>query len=436
MTAGKNNIVVYEHDRLEKCREDCAACTSEYCISHCRSLHFQELYDYCTDKNIDCGFEYLPREGCIQFNKYTGIIQLQDGTYLEILPKIDKNASLDNSRRIFKNLIIAAHHLTKEYKQNNNIHSETHKDSHILEILIAVFCKDISALLQKGIKKSYIRKTENLPYYKGKLNFSEHINHTIVFKNKFFVDHSEFCQDIPENRILKSACFYLINKTNSEENKKILKRFLIEFDDVSLCINLDKDLQETQLNRLHAYYARPLQYAEFFLRHDSFMPFKGRKPLPALLFPLNEMFEDYIENVLADKKIAYKAQYSNHYLIKTEENINKPDLFNTHMDFVIFKNDNALILDAKWKILHVNAEDNTLGVSQGDLYQLFTYAEIIRKKEGKDVSLALLYPQTSEFCQTIKWTYFDDTPIYCIPVNVLEPESNSQLFEIIADVLK
>lgn len=140
---------------------------------------------------------------------------------------------------------------------------------------------------------------------------------------------------------------------------------------------------------------------------------------------------------MSDKKIAYNAQYSKHYLIKTEEKTNKPDLFNTHMDFVIFKNDNALILDAKWKMLHVNAEDNTLGVSQGDLYQLFTYAKMIRSsKEGKAVSLALLYPQTLDFYQTIKWKYFDDTPIYCIPVNVLEPENNSQLFEIIADVLK
>lgn len=149
------------------------------------------------------------------------------------------------------------------------------------------------------------------------------------------------------------------------------------------------------------------------------------------------MFEDYIENVLKDKKIAYKAQYSKHYLIKTEEKTNKPDLFNTHMDFVLFKDDKALILDAKWKILDVNAKDRTLGVSQGDLYQLFTYAKMIRSSEKgeKAVSLALLYPQTSEFCQTVKWKYFDDTPIYCIPVNVLEPENNSQLFESIADVL-
>lgn len=433
MTASKNNIVVYEHGKLDKCNEDCETCTFECGISHCKPLHFQELCDYCTEKNIDCGFDYIPKEKCIKFNKYTGIIQLHDGTYLEILPKIGKDASLVDSRMIFKNLVFVAHNLTKEYKHNKNTQSETSKNNHILEIFVSVFCKDIFDLLRKGIKKCYIRKTENLPYYKGKLNFSEHIKHNIAFKNKFFVDYSEFCLDIPENRILKSACLSLLNKTTFEENKKILRRFLIEFDDVSLCTNLDKDLQKTQINRLHAYYSRPLQYAEFFLRHENFMPFRGKKSLPALLFPLNELFQDYIENLLKDNKIKYKAQYSKHDLIKIEKNSEGQNLFNTQMDFVIFQDDKALILDAKWKILDVNAEDGKLGVSQADLYQLYCYDAILRKnfENLKKVSIVLLYPQTSDFCQVINWKYFDDTLIYLIPVDLLDTENNCQLFKLI-----
>lgn len=78
---------------------------------------------------------------------------------------------------------------------------------------------------------------------------------------------------------MKSACLYLIKQTEIEENKKALRRLLIELDDVSPCTNLDKDLQEKQINRLHEYYSRLLQYAEFFLRHDNFMPRRGRTAL-------------------------------------------------------------------------------------------------------------------------------------------------------------
>ncbi len=426
----ENLIAAYEHDRLYECNESCncneckkyidGSCR----ISCCRPAYFKELKDYCTDKNPDCGFDYIQKEKCIKFDKYTGIIQLQDGTYLEILPKADKNTNLDDSRKIFENLISASHNLTKEYKYNKNTNIGTRKDNRIIEIFISVFCKDILELLKKGIKKSYARKTENTGNYKGKLKFSEHIKRNITSKNRFFAEYSEFCPDIPENRILKSACLYLIKQTNIEENKTALRRLLIELKDVYPCISLDKDTQEKEISRLHEYYKRPLQYAEFFLRHDNFMPEHGRTCLPALLFPLNEMFEDYIENLIKDRA-EYKMQYSRYNLI-----YGKKELFNTKMDFVISKGNKRLILDAKWKEL--NADDDKLNINQTDLYQLYNYSAIIRKNEAKDVSIALLYPKTSKFNKVIKeWTYFDGTQIYIIPVNVLNTEDNSELFKII-----
>lgn len=429
----KNNVIVaYEHNKLYKCDEKCENCTSSddnysCCINFCNTAHFDELRDYCTDKNSDCGFDYIYKEKCIKFDKYTGIIQLQDGTYLEILPKIDKNTNQNDSRKIFENLVLASHNLTKEYKHNQNTNSDTKKDNHIIEIFISVFCKDILELLKRGIKKSYIRRSENLNNYKGKLKFSEHIKRNITSKNKFFVEYSEFSLDIPENRILKSACLYLINKTKTEENKRTLRRLLIELDDVSLCINLDKDLQEKQINRLHEYYLRPLKYAEFFLRHDNFMPRRGRTALPALLFPLNKMFEDYIENILKESNIDYRVQYSKYNLVHTSEK----ELFNTQMDFIITSKDKSqkLILDAKWKELDIN--DEKLGIDQTDLYQLHNYASIIRSKETENVSIALLYPRTSKFNQVKEWTYFDGTKIYIIPVNVLNTGDNAQLLDIV-----
>ena len=433
MTIKNNVIVAYEHNKLYKCNgkcENCTSCDDDYscCINFCNTAHFDELRNYCSFLNKDCGFDYIYKEECIKFDKYTGIIQLQDGTYLEILPKIDKNTNQDDSRKIFENLVLASHNLTKEYKHNQTTNSDTKKDNHIIEFFISVFCKDILELLKKGFKKSYIRKSENLNNYKGKLKFSEHIKRNITFKNKFFVEYSELSLDIPENRILKSACLYLIKRTKNDENKKVLKKLLIELDDVSLCINLDKDLQEKQINRLHKYYTRPLQYAEFFLRHDNFMPHRGRTALPALLFPLNKMFEDYIENLFKQSNVDYCVQYSPYNLIYT----GVKELFNTQMDFIITSKDKSqkLILDAKWKELDIN--DEKLGVDQADLYQLHNYASIIRSKESENVSIALLYPRTSKFNRVKEeWTYFDGTKIYIIPVNVLNTGDNAQLLDIV-----
>ena len=63
------------------------------------------------------------------------------------------------------------------------------------------------------------------------------------------------------------------------------------------------------------------------------MPKRGSSKLPALLFPLNEMFEDYVEKILKENNIECKTQYGKHYLLK--DNSGK-DLFKTKMDYVVF----------------------------------------------------------------------------------------------------
>lgn len=123
--------------------------------------------------------------------------------------------------------------------------------------------------------------------------------------------------------------------------------------------------------------------------------------------------------------IDYRVQYSKYNLIRTDQK----ELFNTQMDFVVYKNNKALILDAKWKVLDVN--DEKLGISQSDLYQLFAYSEILRTKENKTVSVALLYPQTAKFYTVQEWSYFNGIKIYIVPVNVLDKNDNILLLNII-----
>ena len=292
------SIIVYENKNIYSCKEECNSCNYQdgdnfCCVNYCKPDYFKELKQYCLIENQDCGLEYSAKANCISINKYTGIIQLKDGTYLEILPKLS-GKTIDESRRIFENLVLASKNLTREYKHNKDVISQTKKNKHIIEILISVFCDDLYEILKKGIKKSYIRKSENLNKYKGKLNFAEHIKHNITNQSRFLVNYSELSLDIAENKILKTACLYLVKQTKNDNNKKILRRFLVELDDVSVSTNLEKDLQEVNINRLNSYYERPLLYAEFFLRKQVFFPKKGRSKLPALLFPLEKRFEDYI----------------------------------------------------------------------------------------------------------------------------------------------
>ena len=168
------SIIVYENKNIYSCKGECNSCNHQdgdnlCCVNYCKPDYFKELKQYCLIENQDCGLEYSAKANCISINKYTGIIQLKDGTYLEILPKLS-GKTIDESRKIFENLVLASKNLTREYKHNKDVISQTKKNKHIIEILISVFCDDLCEILKKGIKKSYIRKSENLNKYKGKLN--------------------------------------------------------------------------------------------------------------------------------------------------------------------------------------------------------------------------------------------------------------------------
>ncbi len=420
MTNNKT-IITYEHDKIKQCLTcECDEC-NDICKCRCNSSHFEELKEYCCAE-FDYGLTYNYKENCIDIKKYTGLFQLKDGTYVEILPKINKSSETEG-RQIFYNLIKASYNIEREFKQvsNTNINA---KNTKILEIMIAIFCLDLKIIMQRGLKKSYTTKQENLKFFKGKLNLTEHIRKNFISKEKFFVEYDDFNDNIAENRILKSACLYLLKETKNEENKKILRKMLVIFDDVDECINLDKDENNVQINRLHCYYERPINFAKFFLRHKSFAPKRGKVNMPALLFPLEKMFEDYIENILCEKSKNIKRQFSKYYLVKD----GNKDIFNTQMDFVVF-NDNeteAVIIDAKWKLFNEDDIDNYYNISQQDLYQLFAYSKILKKQKNLNkVTVLLAYPKWEHFVTLKTLSYFDNTEIIVLPVNVLNKSDNN-----------
>lgn len=455
-------IIAYENDEIKICNDTCDSSNCEYCECKCHAQYFNEIKDLC-DKNLLDGIKIQRIKNGGEIIKccgYCGYFQLKDGTEIFILPKI-KTKDRHDGEQIFKNLIFSAYNI-KNIKIANDSDTDLNRKNLFLQILITIFCSFMDKLFKRGIKKFYTPKQENLPYLKGKILFPEHIKRNIISREKFYVEYDEFTDDIAENRILKSACYCLLPRSN-EENKKFLRRFLLEFADIEQCNNLDKDFAKIQPNRLFNHYEQPLRFAEVFLMNKSFNPVRGNKKFPALLFSMHDLFEDYIKNLLhgfqKDLNFDFRSQYSPHYLI-TNSIPKKAIMFKTKMDFVLWNinKDKVIIFDAKYKLINLkkdveesqfnkdeekNEEKyhyNTTNINQHDLYQVFTYSEIIKKCEPKvkEVEIALLYPQTEKFSKIKTYYYFNGTKLTFIPI-VLTGEheeifkNNSLLREFIKD---
>ena len=434
-------IIAYENDEIKICKNSCESCDAECCERICCANYFEEIKKLFEDDLLD-GFKIDYKSKKIKCSGYTGYFQLKDGTEVIVLPKI-KTDDYKTGEQIFKNLIFNAFNI-KNIKMASDSDTDLERKNLFLPILIRIFCSLMEKLFKRGIKKFYSPQQENLPYLKGKIVFSEHIKRNITSKEKFFVEYDEFTDDIAENRILKSACEYLLPKSN-DEDKKLLRRFLFEFSDIEKCKNLDKDFAKIQPNRLYNHYDEPLRFARVFLRNKSFNPEHGNKKFPALLFSLHDLFEDYIETLLSEFKnesdFSFNSQYNFHYLLSDEKFANS---FKTKMDFVLWNNSDknkatkAIVMDAKYKLINLendidksecNKDEekdeekyyyNPTNISQQDLYQVFTYSQIIKKCEPniKEVEIALLYPMTGVFNKERTYYYFDGTKITFIPIDL------------------
>ena len=67
---------------------------------HCCDSHFEEIKNICHNKDFDCGLTWDYRCDSINTNKYAGLLQFEDGTYFEILPKISDD--VESGRKIFR----------------------------------------------------------------------------------------------------------------------------------------------------------------------------------------------------------------------------------------------------------------------------------------------------------------------------------------------
>jgi 5-methylcytosine-specific restriction enzyme subunit McrC len=316
----------------------------------------------------------------LQAQNYVGVIQTKDGTTIEILPKIQRQGADELSIDESKNILLKMLKTLKKspFKHLNTAHLKATKLP-LLEIFIAMFLEELSALIRKGIKSDYISKEENLHYLKGKLKIGEQIKHNSVHKERFFVEYEEFLSDRVENRLIKTTLAYLYEKSRLNANQQKIREFLFVFDAIGVSHTLKVDFKNLKLNREMRSYESVLLYAKTFLLENSFSPYSGSDVAFALLFDMNLLFESYVGAYLKKKGFDVKLQDKGKYLVES------PRKFALRPDIVINRGSaSEIVADTKYKNIHSQKD-----IKQSDMYQLYAYGI----KYEKTKQLYLIYPK-------------------------------------------
>ena len=302
------------------------------------------------------------------------------GSTLEILPKIDGNdgavrAALVRMLAVTLKLRVATGEITALETQRHDL----------LELLIRLFAVRLVAAVRRGLPRHYRQRAEDLKLMRGRLNVTRQLMRLAIRSDLLACRFDELSVDTPLNRVLKATVAMLVGITRSAATARLLYELAARLEFVG---DTPDPLREpVRLDRTNTAYHELHRLARLFLARDWQSTAGGAAPGFALVFAMNELFEEYIGRSVRRAVAPWRVylQHSRHCAIDTPDG----PLFRLKPDIVVETPDGPMVLDTKWKRL--DSRDTTLNVESPDIYQMQAYAHAYDAAR-----LVLVYPWHQE----------------------------------------
>ncbi|MDE0037297.1 MAG: McrC family protein [Gammaproteobacteria bacterium] len=248
----------------------------------------------------------------------------------------------------------------------------------LLEVLIRLFADRLLVAVRRGLPQRYRLQEDDLPLLRGKLNVPRQLARYAIRTDRLACSFDELSVDTPLNRVLKAAVVRLAATTRSPANSRRLAELVARFEFVGE--SADPFAEPVRLDRTNTAFHRLHRMARQLLGGDWQSTTTGAVEGYALLFPMNELFEEFVGLTLgaALSPQPVYLQHTGRYALEGQHRA----LFALRPDIVV---NDGLVIDTKWKEL--KPSEPTLGVEQADVYQMLAYA-----RAYEATRLVLLYP--------------------------------------------
>ena len=180
------------------------------------------------------------------------------------------------------------------------------------------------------------------------------------------------------------------------------------------------DWRKHHVDRTMRHYGPVMQWVGLFLFNQGLTTFSGRYANLSLLFPMEQVFEDFVTDSF--------RRYQNLYAVGSQKPQKKlakfegKDAFTMKPDISLMEEGQTVvyILDAKWKEINQCNTHNKHNIEQDDMYQLYAYG-----KRYECDAVALVYPRNRNFTRELHYAFFDDEyPLVCLPFDIADPEKS------------
>ena len=360
-------------------------------------------------------------DGGLKAEQVVGVLAVP-GKTLEILPKIDGDDGA--VRKALIHMLAVAYHLRVADGELASLDTQRRD---LLELLIGLFANRLLSAVRRGLPRRYIGHEDDLKLLRGRINVIRQVTHLAARPDLLACRFDELSEDTPLNRVLKAAVSRLVRVARAAANVRRLAELTARFEFVG---DTPDPLREpVRLDRTNTAFHDLHRLARLFLTGDWQSTTGGEATGFTLLFPMNELFEQFIgqslKHTLGSGRVRLQDQRYSALIDdadKTAGNGKPKQLFNLKPDAVIETPTGAtdppvaldtrrmrqstadgyrgrvqpgppIVLDTKWKRLtpHEPGCERTLGVVSSDVYQMLAYARAYGA--GR---LILLYPWHKE----------------------------------------
>ncbi len=309
----------------------------------------------------------------LRAGQVVGVLSVPDVS-VEILPKIDGEEDAGVRQALTRMLAVA---WGLPIADSEPALLATQRDS-LLEVLIRLFSDRLLIAVRRGLPHRYRAREDDLAFLRGKLQVHRQITRHAVGADRLACEFEELSVDTPLNRVLKAAVERLIGVARSTANVRKLTELRARFEFVG--DSRDPSREPVRLDRTNVAFHRLYGLARLLLGGDWQGTAMGGQQGFALLFPMNELFEEFVGRsmrvALARRNV--RLQHTGLYALESGQE----RLFALRPDIVV---DGNIVIDTKWKRLRTDKRN--LGVEQADVYQMLAYGHAYEARR-----LVLLYP--------------------------------------------
>jgi len=359
-----NQIDVYEHGRLIIDEE-------VFTRSHWKS--FVKL------NTLQHGAYFDVLHNGLKFKHYVGVLQV-DGLLVNIHPKADKDD--DDSK--WKGVLLQMLKICGKVKAQTAGNAQLKKQNiNLLEVYFEYYLKEMEGLIHGGLVKKYRKEASNVKALKGKLEFAGNIRKNLVHKERFYTTHQVYDANHKLHQVLRHALEIVSQFTRATSLNDKCRRVQLAFPEVNSIHPTKQLLDSIKIDRKTAPYERALELAKFIILNYSPDINRGQQKMIALLFNMNELWEEYVLKML---KKYVRENIDKGWSVCGQESKTFYGQYRTIRPDIVLRrgeegNKETFVIDTKWK------RPTNKSASIEDLRQMYAYGRFWDSE-----MLMLLYP--------------------------------------------